>query len=809
MNISYNWLKNYIEINDSPEELAEQLTQLGLETGSIEEFYSIKGGLKGFVIGEVKTCIKHPNADKLSLTTVDIGKSDLLKIVCGAPNVAAGQKVVVATVGTIIYKGLESFEIKKAKIRGEESEGMICAEDEMNLGTSHAGIMVLPADACIGTPASDYFKLENDHIFEIDLTPNRIDAASHIGVARDLSALKNIKYNMPDISSFKISKKSYSIEVEVADIQACPRYSGICIENIKIGESPEWLKKRLISIGLNPINNIVDITNFVLHETGHPLHAFDGDKIIGNKIIVKTVEEGTDFVTLDGIQRKLTASDLMICNEKYPMCIAGVFGGIESGISDSTNKVFIESACFNPSSVRKTAKYHGISTDSSFRFERGADINMTIFAVKRAAMLIESIGAGIISSEIIDIYPQQAEPIIVAFNYQNCQKLIGKEISKNDINRILKSLEIEIVSCKGHDLMLKIPSYRVDVCREADVIEDILRIYGYNNVEIPEKISISVNNTIKPDKDKIVNSISDLLISQGFYEIVCNSLISNKYFTENEKNELVSLFNPLSNDLSTLRPSPVYGGLESIAFNINRKNQDIKFFEFGRTYHTVHDIKDISDIDKYHESKFLALWITGKRNQQNWNLKDNPTDFYLLKSYLEMILTKLGLHTKKFDIDINSDKNFEFELVYKYKNDIICHTGLLNKAITDKFNIDQDIFYAEINWDFLYENIKTNEFIYKQVSKFPKVKRDLALLIDSGVTYRTLTEIAYKTEPSYISDINLFDVYSGKNLEAGKVSYALSFILEDTEKTMTDSQIDKIMNNLIVAYQKELNAKIR
>ncbi|HOZ30174.1 MAG TPA: phenylalanine--tRNA ligase subunit beta [Bacteroidales bacterium] len=809
MNISYNWLKDYIEINDSHEELAEQLTQLGLETANIEEINSVKGGLKGFTLGKVMSCVKHPNADKLSQTTVDIGKSELLKIVCGAPNVAAGQKVVVATVGTIIYKGNESFEIKKAKIRGEESEGMICAEDEMNLGTSHAGIMVLPDDALVGMKASDYFKLENDYVLEIDLTPNRIDAASHIGVARDLAAFKNMNYRLPDISAFKTKKKSYTIKVEVPDPQACQRYSGICMDNIRVGESPEWLKNKLKSIGLNPINNIVDITNFVLHETGHPLHAFDGDKIIGNKIVVRTVEEGTNFITLDGIQRKLTSNDLMICNEKNPMCIAGVFGGIESGISEGTNKIFIESACFSPAWVRKTAKYHGISTDSSFRFERGADINMTIFAVKRAAMLIESIGAGEISSEIVDFYPVKAEPVVVEYNYKRAGNLIGKNIPEAETDRILKSLEIDILSKKGSDLLLRIPSYRVDVYREADVVEDVLRIYGYNNVEIPEKISVSINNTTKLDNEKLVNTVSDLLVSHGFYEIMCNSLISNRFFSENEQTELVRLFNPLSNDLSTMRPSPVYGGLDSIAYNINRKNSDLKFFEFGKTYHADKENNNISDINRYSESKFLALWITGKRNQLHWNLKDNPTDFYLLKSYVEMLLNRIGISVKSYQTDIISDKDFSFAMVFKNKNDVLCKSGLLNKKITEKFDIDQEVFYVEINWDMIYKTVKVIELDYKPISKFPKVKRDLAILIDSHITYKTLTEIAYKTEPKYISEINLFDVYSGKNLENGKISYALSFILEDTEKTMTDKQIDGIMRNLINAYQKQISAQIR
>ncbi len=809
MNISYNWLKNYIDITESPEELAAILTQIGLETGSIEDFSSVKGGLKGFVIGEVLTCIKHPNADKLSLTTVNIGEAEALNIVCGAPNVAAGQKVVVATVGTIIYSDQGSFEIKRAKIRGEESVGMICAEDEMGIGTSHAGIMVLPKDTVPGTPASEYFKIENDIVMEVDLTPNRIDAASHIGVARDIAAYKNITYRFPDVSSFKVSKNTYKIDVEVANQDACPRYSGICMDNVKVAESPEWLKNRLKAIGLNPINNIVDITNFVLHETGHPLHAFDGDKIAGNKIIVKPVTENTAFVTLDGIERKLKSKDLMICNNEVPMCIAGVFGGIDAGISDSTNKIFIESAYFNPTWVRKTAKTHGISTDSSFRFERGADINMTLYAAKRAATLIEMIGAGEIASGIIDIYPQIADNKKVKFNYSRCKRLIGKEIPKNEIDRIIDALEIKIIERNEDDLLLEIPSYRVDVYREADVVEDILRIYGYNNVEVPEKISISINNSERPDREKLVNIVSDLLASLGYNEIMCNSLINANLFTSEDEKNIVKLHNPLSNDLSVMRPSPIYGGLESIAYNINRKTSDIKFFEFGRTYHANQDIPEISDIKRYYESKFLGIWISGKRNTLNWNLKDNPTDFFFLKSHINVLFSKLNINIESLDSEVYSDSKFAYAQKFGSNNSVLCTAGLLSSELAKKFDIPQDVFYAEINWDLVIKLVRENEIKYVPVSKFPKVKRDLALLIDKSVTYKQLTEIAFNTEKSLLTGVNLFDVYEGKNLEPGKVSYALSFILEDKEKTMTDKQIEKTMEKLVKAFENQAGAKIR
>lgn len=808
MNISYNWLKDYIKLNDTPEQVAADLTSIGLEVGSIESFSTIQGGLKGFITGEVLTCEKHPNADKLSLTTVNIGEPEVLKIVCGAPNVAAGQKVVVATVGTIIYTADSSFEIKKAKIRGEDSAGMICAEDEMGIGTSHAGIMVLPKDTPVGIPASEYFKVENNFVLEVDLTPNRIDAASHIGVARDLAAYKNMEYSKPDLSAFTVKKNTYKVDVEVENFEACPRYSGICLDNIKVGDSPDWLKNRLKAIGLNPINNIVDVTNFVLHETGQPLHAFDGDKITGNKIVVKPVAEGQKFVTLDNAERTLKSSDLMICNSESPMCIAGVFGGVESGITESTTKIFLESAYFNPVWVRKTAKTHGISTDSSFRFERGADVNMTIFAAKRAAMLIELIGAGEISSEIIDVYPSKVENRLVDFSYTSCCRLIGMEIPSNDIDKILSKLEINIIERDADKLKLEIPSYRVDVYREADVVEDVLRIYGYNNITIPSKIYLSVANSEKPDREKLVNTASDLLVANGFFEIMCNSQISTKYFDENDNN-VVRIYNPLSNDLGIMRPSPVFGGLESVAYNTNRKIADIKFFEFGRTYHAKENNTNLSDIRRYSESKFLALWISGKRNPLNWNLKDSPTDFYNLKSVVELVFTKLGLNLDKYHNDTISNSVFEYGISHDINNKVLCSYGKISTGLANKTDISQEVYYAEINWDMVLDLIKSQKTVYIPVSKFPKVKRDLALLIDKEVSYKQLKEIALKTEKDYITDITLFDVYEGKNLEQGKVSYALSFTLEDREKTMTDQQIDKIMRKLITAFEMHAGAKIR
>ncbi|MDR2009022.1 MAG: phenylalanine--tRNA ligase subunit beta [Bacteroidales bacterium] len=809
MNISYNWLKNYIEISETPEELSEILTQLGLEVGGIENFSSVKGGLKGFVTGKVLTCEKHPNADKLKITTVDTGDSEPLNIVCGAPNVAAGQKVVVATVGTIIYNDQGSFEIKKSKIRGEISEGMICAEDEMGIGTSHAGILVLPEDTKTGVPASEYFKIENDFVLEVDITANHIDAASHIGVARDLAAYKNINYKFPALRNLKKYSNNFNVDVEIKNTEACPRYMGICMDNVKVSESPEWLKNKLKAIGLTPINNIVDIANYVLHETGHPLHAFDGDKITGNKIIIKPAEENSKFTTLDNIERTLSDKDLMICNEKDPMCIAGVFGGLDSGISDNTKKIFIESAYFNPVWVRKTAKRHTINTDSSFRFERGADINMAPYALKRAASLIEELGFGTVSSDIIDIYPNKKELEKIEFSFDKFTKLVGKNIHRDIIKRIINSLEINILKEEGDLLLLEIPSYRVDVTSFADVVEDILRIYGYNNIEVPEKISISINNENKNNNEKLVNIISNQLVSCGFNEIMCNSLTGAHIFTDkdNMPEDVVKLCNPLSNDLSIMRPGLLSGGLESIEHNIKRKNHDLKLFEFGRSYH-YNPQKNISDINAYSEKRTLGIWITGKKNPLSWNLKDSPSDYFYLKSYVTNVLKKLGIDLDSLKFEILSNDVFSYYQSFEHNDNEILKIGSVSSLLLKKYDIQQDVFYSELNWSNILK-IVNNEIRYIPVSKFPKVKRDLALLIDKSISYKTLTDLAFATESKLLTEISLFDVYDGKNIEKGKISYALSFILEDTGKTMTDNQIDKIMKKLISAFEKELDASIR
>ncbi|MDD4149740.1 MAG: phenylalanine--tRNA ligase subunit beta [Bacteroidales bacterium] len=809
MIISYNWLKNYIDTNVDNETLSDILTQIGLEVNSVEELNSIKGGLEGFVTGQVIECGKHPNADKLSVTKVDIGNNELLNIVCGAPNVAVNQKVIVATVGTTLYTDEGSFIIKKAKLRGEPSEGMICAEDEIGIGTSHEGIMVLPDDTEIGIPASQFFNIEKDTIFEIDLTPNRADATGHIGVARDLAAFFNKKYNLPELNFTENKTNRFKIDVSVENTEACPRYMGICMDNIKIAESPEWLQNKLKAIGLNPINNIVDITNFVLHETGHPLHAFDGDKIIGGKIIVKPVKENTEFITLDAVNRKLRNNDLMICNIENPMCIAGVFGGIDAGINENTKRIFIESAYFNPVWVRKTAKYHQLNTDSSFRFERGADVNMLAFALKRAASLISELGFGEISSEIIDVYPNIITPNEISFSFKNCNNLIGKDIDKDTIRRILKSLEIKILEDNNELLKLEIPTYRVDVTREADVIEDILRIYGYNNIEIPEKIALSINKVEKPNNEHLTNVVSDMLASQGFNEIMCNSFISNKYFDDTDKNNThVTIHNPLSQDLSIMRPSLVFGGLQSIEYNINRKNTDLKFFEFGRTYHSDETIDKAGDINKYSENKQLGIWITGHKNQLSWNKKNSKTDYFYLKTYVANVFQKIGLKIDDFEFDIIANDIFSICQEYKHKDTVLVQSGIISPILLKKIDIEQEVFYVEINWSLLIELTKNLKTQYVTVSKFPVVKRDLALLIDKQITYKQLEEIAVKNIGKYLKKVNLFDVYEGKNIENGKISYALTFALEDREKTMTDNQIDKIMKHLIKSYE-DIGAKIR
>lgn len=806
MKISLNWLQQYIKLDLEVNQISEFLTDTGLEVEGIEEIESIKGGLKGIVIGEVVTCQQHPNADRLKATTVNIGES-VLDIVCGAPNVVAGQKVLVATIGTVLYDGEESFKIKKGKIRGEVSMGMICAEDELGLGSSHDGIMVLPNEVEVGTLASDYFKIENDTVFEIGLTPNRSDAMGHFGVARDLKTVLNhngseLEMCLPTLKHFKTDNINLSISVEVENSELCPRYSGVSISGIKIEPSPEWLKNRLKSIGIESKNNIVDVTNFVLHETGQPLHAFDAKKITGNKIVVKTLSEKTKFITLDEVERDLSAEDLMICNEKEGMCLAGVFGGLDSGVSHSTTSIFLESAYFNPVSVRKTAKRHHLSTDSSFRFERGCDPNMTLYALKRAALLIQEIAGGEISSEIVDIYPNEIKHFELELTYKKLDSLIGEKIEREAVKSILTDLEIEVVSETQTGLSLKVPPFRADVQREVDVIEEVLRIYGFNTVKIPSKLNTSISHSDEVNPEQIRNITSDLLSSNGFSEIMNNSLTKESYIhliSELNEEENVKILNPLSQDLNVMRQSLLFSGLENISYNINRKNQDLKLYEFGKTYHKVEG--------ENQEKEHLMLLLTGKVNSENWNTTKDKTDFFVMKEKVEHILFRLGI--TKIKSEEISTYGFSEGLMYKHKKNRLVCFGKVDKKIIKSFGIKQELYYADFNWDLILNLVLNTKIKYSEVSKFPSVKRDLSLLIDKEVTFKELNTIAKQTETKILKSVNLFDVYVGDKLPEGKKSYALSFILEDNSKTLTDKYIDKVMNKLISSYETKLGAEVR
>jgi len=813
MKISYNWLKDYVKTDLPPEELGKLLTGCGLEVESIEKFETVKGGLEGIVVGQVMSKEKHPDADRLNLTTVDVGTGTLLNIVCGAANVEAGQKVVVATIGAKLYPSAgEPFEIKKSKIRGAASEGMICAEDEIGLGTSHAGIMVLDADAKPGTPAKDYFKIEEDYTFEIGLTPNRADAASHVGVARDLVAVLNAMHqdsettlDLPNVSNFQVVNTRSVIEVKVEDTAACPRYSGISISNIKVTDSPDWLKNRLKSIGVRPINNIVDITNYVLHELGQPLHAFDAAKIKGNKITVKKLADKTKFKTLDEAERELSPEDLMICNAEDGMCIAGVFGGIESGVTESTTEIFLESAYFNSTSIRRSAKRHGLKTDASFRFERGTDPNITVYALKRAALLIKEIAGGEISSEIIDIYPEKIENFKVPFSFEKCDDLIGKHIDLEIIKKIILSLGIEIEH-EGHDaLLLSVPPFKVDVQREQDVIEEVLRIYGYNNIEIPSELNSSLSFSEKPDQEKIREAVAGLLSNNGFSEIMCLSLTKEEYSTRLKSinpEQNVKMLNPLSSDLGVLRQSMLFSGLETIEYNQNRKNADLRLYEFGKTYMVIK-----GESTKYIETKHLSVFITGRKQEESWNAKNDTVNFYTLKGIVKGILDRLGIEVKMGESSFDA---FSQGLSFSWNKKTIVEFGALTKSILKSMDIKQEVFYADFNWDVVIAAMKQNKTaLYTEVPKFPEVRRDLALLIDKAVKFEQLEQLAYQSERGLLKSVNLFDVYEGDKLPSGKKSYALSFILRDDNATLTDKQIEKIMEKLIKTYKEKAGAEIR
>ncbi len=815
MNISLNWLKDYLKTDLNVEEICEILTSIGLEVGGFEKFESIRGGLKGLVIGEVKTCEAHPDSDHLHITTVDLGDGRLTPIVCGAPNVAAGQKVVVATIGTVLYDGDKEFVIKKSKIRGQESEGMICAEDEIGIGHDHAGIIVLPADAKVGTPAAEYYNITTDYTIEIDITPNRVDGASHLGVARDLSAYLQQKqescYTLPAVEHFKADSNTAGISIEVQRPEACPRYAGVCIEGVKVQESPEWLQNRLKAIGLHPINNIVDITNFILFELGQPLHAFDKDKIKGNKVIIRSFPTGTKFTTLDGVERELNENDLMICNTEEPMCIAGVFGGLKSGITENTTNVFLESACFDSVFVRKTARRHGLNTDASFRFERGTDPNIAIYALKRAALLIQELGGGRITSEIIDIYPTPIADFEVEVYYAHIDRLIGKAIGHERIKKILKALEIKIVREDEDKLLLHVPPYRVDVRREADIIEDILRIYGFNNIEVPAKVNSTLSFSQKPDDFRLKNQIADLLAANGFNEIMNNSLTKASYFENLETykpENTVMLFNPLSSDLNAMRQSLLFGGLESISYNINRKNSNLRFFEFGKAY-TFHSKEGKNHLKQYKEEDKLALFISGNKIQPSWNSKEQKTDFFNIKSYTEMILKRLGFKVENLTLDEATEDIYREGITYSQKDKHIVTLGMLSHKILKMTGIEQDVYYAEFSWENILKAVKNHTISFTPMPKFPAVKRDLALLLDKKTGFKEVRDIAMRTEKNLLKAVNLFDVYEGEKLGADKKSYAVSFTLQDEEKTLTDKQIDKIMNKLMGTYKHLLNAEIR
>ncbi len=841
MNISYNWLKRYITLTDSAEKVAQILTSLGLEVGKVEKVQTIKGGLEGLVVGEVITCVDHPNSDHLHITTTRVAPdAEPLQIVCGAPNVAAGQKVIVATVGTVLYDGDEKFTIKRGKIRGEESLGMICAEDEIGVGSSHDGIMVLPADTPVGMPAKEYFGVEDDTLIEVDITPNRADGASHYGVARDLYAYyqargerrEAIRLEKPSVEEFAVQSNALPIEVVVENAQACPRYTGVSIKGVTIKESPDWLKKALNTVGIRPINNVVDVTNFVLHEMGQALHSFDADKIKGNKVIVKNATEGQKFMTLDGVERTLSAADLMICNAEEPMCIAGVFGGQDSGITEATTNVFLESAYFDPVSIRKTARRHQLSTDASFRYERGCDPNNTLYVLKRCALLIQEVAGGEIAMEIVDqVKGERREargenyfaPFPVELNIPRVNALIGKELGEELIERILRALEMEIVSKEGNTWQIGVPRYRVDVQRECDVVEDILRIYGYNNVEFPEKLNTSLSYNPKPNPVALQIRISEQLTAQGFNEILNNSLTKVSYYEALEQLSLatcVKIMNPLSQDLGVMRQTLLFGGLESIQRNANRKNADLKFYEFGNCYHydaekiTTRQAKDpkwvYDPLYAYSEEPHLALWLTGNKTAQSWVQKEEKVSFYTLTAYVNNVLRRLGVNIANCILEAVENELCSDGMAIKAPNGKqIGFMGVVNGKLLKAFDIDNPVYYADLDWNMLLKLNKQYKPVINDLPKFPEVKRDFALLVDKSVKFADLAKAALAAEKKLLKAVNLFDVYEGKNLEAGKKSYALSFILQDAENTLKDKQIEAIMAKLQKIFEDKFGAKLR
>lgn len=834
MNISYKWLKRYIDLQDDAQTVAKILTSIGLEVGTVETVETIRGGLKGLVVGEVLTCEPHPNSNHLHITKVNIGEGEPLPIVCGAPNVAAGQKVIVATVGTVLYDGDESFTIKKGKLRGEDSWGMICAEDEIGVGTDHAGIIVLPADTPVGMPAAEFYHVENDAVIEVDITPNRSDACSHFGVARDLyayykahnnptSALpsrEGVQLTKPSVEEFKEEDQTSPISVFVDAPDAAPRYSGLYIKGVEVKESPEWLKNSLLAIGLRPINNVVDVTNFVLHEMGQALHAFDADKIKGNEIHVRYAKQGEKFVTLDGVEREMDARDLMIANKEEAMCIAGVFGGLESGVTENTKNIFLESAYFDPVTIRKTSRRHQLQTDASFRYERGCDPCNTLYVLKRAALLIKEVANAEQVGLILDNSASQEllKPWSVTIDINRVNSLIGKAIGEDTIETILKALEINIVAKLGDSWQLEVPRYRVDVQRECDVVEDILRIYGYDNVEFPEKLNTSLAYGVKPDPEKLRRRIAEQLTAQGFNEILNNSLTKVSYYEPLQSLTLdtcVKIMNPLSQDLGVMRQTLLFGGLESIARNANRKNSDLKFYEFGNCYHykanpAAREHNPENSLVEYSEEPHMALWITGNKAAQTWVRKEEKTTFYQLRAYVNNILVRLGVDLSKTTVERLENELFSDGLVLKATNGkALGFIGIVNRKQLKAFDIEQEVFYADLDWNQLLKQNKQYKAVINDLPKYPEVKRDFALLVDKSVEFADLARAAFATEKKLLKNVYLFDVYEGKNLEAGKKSYALSFILQDAENTLKDTQIENIMNRMKATFEEKFHATLR
>ncbi len=820
MNISYKWLKEYVDFDLTAQQVCDALTSTGLEVDALEEVQSIKGGLKGLYVGKVLTCEAHPNSDHLHVTTVDLGKGEPSQIVCGAPNVAAGQKVIVADLGCVLYDGDKEFVIKKSKLRGVESNGMICAEDEIGIGNDHSGIIVLPEDAVVGTPAAEYYHLESDWLIEVDITANRADGLSHWGVARDLYAwLKSngyeTKMHRPDCSKFKVENHNLPIEVTIENQEACKRYACVSVTGCEVKESPEWLKNKLTTVGLRPINNIVDITNYIMMAYGQPLHTFDADMVKGHQIVVKTMPEGTPFQTLDGEEHKLSDRDLAICNAEEPMCIAGVFGGKGSGTYETTKNVVLESAYFHPTWIRKSARRHGLSTDASFRFERGVDPNGTIYALKQAAILCQELAGGKVSMEICDVYPNPIKNAVVELKYDYVNKLIGKDINRGIIMNICRWLEMEIKYENEQGLTLEIPAYRVDVTRPCDVVEDILRIYGYNNVEIPTQLKSSL--VIKGDEDlkhKLANLVSEQLVGQGFNEILNNSLTKGAYYEGRNAYPVensVKIMNPLSTDLNVMRQTLLFGGLESIQHNVNRKRQNLRFFEFGNVYtYDPEKQNDDNPILAYKEQYHCSLLITGKRVEGSWAHANEDSSIYELRAYVINIIRRIGVSQNQFVVKKSDNDIFSTGVTIENRGGKkLYELGIISKKLLKQFGLENPVYYAELNWTALMKIAKKNEVLYTEVPKFPAVSRDLALLVDNSVEFAQIEQIARQTEKKLLKNVELFDVYEGDKLPAGKKSYAVNFILQDNEKTMGDKQIDAIMQKLIANLKKQLNAELR